>query len=184
MRTLPLYRAWYRARLAWTFNDKVHRSLQVDPQWERTDRSVNAENDGHRRVFTRYLRQQLEGRPDLQRGVLPAYPPFGKRMLLDNGWFAALTRDHVDLVPRRSLRFTPTGRQPAARVEADAVVLCTGFQAHRFLGPMQVRGRSGRHCSEPWGPDDATAYLGVTVPDLPNFFMLSARTRRSGTAAA
>ena len=26
---VPLYRAWYRLRLAWTFNDKVHPSLQI-----------------------------------------------------------------------------------------------------------------------------------------------------------
>ena len=35
---------------------------------------------------------ELDGRPDLQRAALPDYPPFGKRMLLDNGWFAALRR--------------------------------------------------------------------------------------------
>ena len=30
---------------------------------------------------------------------MPAdYPPFGKRMLLDNGWYRTLRRDNVDLV--------------------------------------------------------------------------------------
>jgi 4-hydroxyacetophenone monooxygenase len=37
---------------------------------------------------------------------------------------------------------------------------------------MEVRGRSGRTLRETWGEDDARAYLGVTVPDFPNFFML------------
>lgn len=173
MRTVPLYRAWYRARLAWTFNDKVHRSLQRDPAWTEPTRSVNAENDAHRRVFTRYLEAELADRPDLLAKCLPDYPPFGKRMLLDNGWFAALRREHVDLVAEEVVRFTPSGVESAGtHVEADVVVLCTGFQAHEFLGPWQVRGRSGRTVREQWGPDDATAYLGVTVPDLPNFFML------------
>jgi 4-hydroxyacetophenone monooxygenase len=173
MRTVPLYRAWYRARLAWTFNDKVHRSLQRDPTFEHPERAVNAENDAHRRVFTRYLETELAGRPDLLAKCLPAYPPFGKRMLLDNGWYAALKRPHVDLVTEEVVRFTPTGVESATHhVEADVVVLCTGFEAHTFLGPWTVTGRSGRTVQEQWGPDDARAYLGITVPDLPNFFML------------
>lgn len=173
MDVVPFYRRWYRARLAWTFNDKVHRSLQVDPDWDAGGRSVNAENDGHRRAFTRYLMAELDGRPDLVEKCLPDYPPFGKRMLLDNGWFAALRRDHVDLVTEAVERFTPTGlRSASTEVDADVVILCTGFQAHAFLAPMHVTGRSGRALAEQWGPDDATAYLGITVPDFPNLFLL------------
>ena len=37
---------------------------------------------------------------------------------------------------------------------------------------IEVRGRSGRTLRETWGEDDATAHLGITVPDFPNFFML------------
>ena len=58
MATVPFYRAWYRIRLAWTFNDKVHQSLQIDPDWPEATRSVNAVN-GSRRFFTRYLQDQL-----------------------------------------------------------------------------------------------------------------------------
>ncbi len=173
MRVVPFYRRWYRARLAWTFNDKVHRSLQVDPAWASGGRSVNAENDGHRRAFTRYLMAELDGRPDLQAKCLPDYPPFGKRMLLDNGWFAALRREHVELVTEPVERFTATGVvSRSVQVEADVVVLCTGFQAHSFLSPVRVTGRSGRPLAEQWGPDDATAHLGITVPDFPNLFLL------------
>lgn len=173
MRTVPYYRRWYRARLAWTFNDKVHRSLQVDPQWDGDGRSVNAENDGHRRAFTRYLSAQLEGRPDLLAKCLPDYPPFGKRMLLDNGWYEALRREHVDLVDEPVERFTATTVESRSRsVEADVVVLCTGFRAHRFLAPIRVTGRGGRTLAQEWGPDDARAHLGITVPHFPNLFLL------------
>lgn len=51
-------------------------------------------------------------------------------------------------------------------------MLCTGFQARRFLYPMHIRGRSGRTLEEQWGPEDATAHLGITVPDFPNLFLL------------
>jgi 4-hydroxyacetophenone monooxygenase len=173
MDVVPFYRRWYRARLAWTFNDKVHRSLQLDPAWDTEGRSINAENDGHRRAFTRYLLGELEGRPDLVDKCLPRYPPFGKRMLLDNGWFAALRRDHVDLVTEPVESFTPSGvRSRSDAVDADVVILCTGFEAHGFLSPMRVTGRSGIPLAQQWGTDDATAYLGVTVPDFPNLFLL------------
>ena len=33
MAHVPGYRGWYRARLSWIYNDKVHASLQVDPDW-------------------------------------------------------------------------------------------------------------------------------------------------------
>ena len=55
LREVPLYRAWYRARLAWTFNDRIFRSLHKDPGWEHPERSLNKTNDAHREYFTRYV---------------------------------------------------------------------------------------------------------------------------------
>ena len=37
---------------------------------------------------------------------------------------------------------------------------------------MRCIGRSGVPLAEQWGPDDATAHLGITVPDFPNLFLL------------
>jgi 4-hydroxyacetophenone monooxygenase len=170
---VPYYRLWYRTRLAWNTNDRVHPGLQKDPAWEHPDRSVNALNDGYRRVFTRYLEAELAGRPDLVAKALPDYPPFGKRMLLDNGWFAALRRENVTLLTEAVTEVTGTGVRGAdgAEVEADVVVLATGFHTHRVLWPIEVRGRSGRRIDEVWGPEDAHAHLGITVPHFPNLFL-------------
>jgi 4-hydroxyacetophenone monooxygenase len=38
---------------------------------------------------------------------------------------------------------------------------------------MKIRGRSGQTLREQWGEDDARAYLGITVPDFPNFFIIN-----------
>lgn len=171
---VPFYRTWYRLRLAWTWNDRVHPSLQVDPEWEHPERSLNAVNDGHREYFTRYIRSELAGRPDLQAEAVPTYPPYGKRMLLDNGWYRALTRPHVDLVTEPVTGFTADAVRDGtgALHPADVVVLCTGFQVNRFVAPLQVRGRGGADLREVWGDDDATAYLGITVPRFPNLFLM------------
>ncbi|MEM7565581.1 MAG: NAD(P)-binding domain-containing protein, partial [Pseudomonadota bacterium] len=95
---MPIYRAWYRARLGWTFNDRVHQALQKDPDWAHPKRSLNMINDGHRQYFTEYVKKELGERVDLLDKVLPDYPPYGKRMLMDNGWYRMLRHEHVDLV--------------------------------------------------------------------------------------
>jgi 4-hydroxyacetophenone monooxygenase len=171
---VPFYGAWYRMRQAWTFGDKVHATLTRDPGWEHAERSVNSVNDGHRRYFTRYMTVELGERTDLLEKVVPSYPPFGKRMLLDNGWFSALTRPNVELVTDRIARVEPTGVVTEAGTfhEADTLVLATGFENLRLLGTVDVRGRDGRSLRDSWGDDDARAYLGMTMPGFPNFFCL------------
>jgi 4-hydroxyacetophenone monooxygenase len=173
MEHVPFYRRWYRTRLSWNTGDRVHASLQKDPRWEHGDRSVNAVNDGHRRVFTRYVESELAGRADLVAKALPDYPPFGKRMLLDNGWFAALRRDDVDLVTAPVAAVTPTGvrAQDGTETAADVVVLCTGFEAQKPLWPLSITGRDGLTIADVWGPDDADAHLGITVSGFPNLFL-------------
>ncbi|MBS44505.1 MAG: monooxygenase [Nocardioides sp.] len=175
MAQVPSYRGWYRARLSWIFNDKVHPTLQVDPEWGEERASINAVNHGHRRFYESYLRAELGDDPTLVAKALPDYPPFGKRMLLDNGWFRMLRQQHVDLVTESVSAVTPTGLVDSAGVERefDVVVLATGFHTDRLLYPMDVVGRSGRSTREVWGEHDARAYLGVTVPDFPNLFIMT-----------
>jgi 4-hydroxyacetophenone monooxygenase len=174
MQTCPLYHAWYWIRLFWQFGDKVIEALRIDPRWEHPERSVNARNDGHRDYFTRYLTKQLEGRPDLVEKALPDYPPFGKRILLDNGWFATIKRDNVSLITEYVTEVTPTGLIDGAgdHHEVDVIVWATGFQAARFVSSLDVRGVDGVSLREVWNDDDPRAFLGVSVPGFPNFFML------------
>lgn len=186
MGNVPYYRAWYRWRLGWIFNDKTHASLQVDPEWPHPERSLNAVNDRHRALFTDYLRRQLAGRPDLQAKTLPDYPPFGKRMLLDNGWFAALRRDNVTLEASGAAALTRTGVRAESGAEhpADIVVLATGFQALKLVQTVEIRGRSGRTLRELWGDDDGWAYLGITTPDFPNLFLMYGPGTNSGAGGS
>ena len=171
---VPYYARWFRFLLFWPGSDGLLPSLQVDPSWPHQDRSVNALNEEQRLRFTAYLEQQVGDDPELLAKVTPRYPPFGKRMLQDNGsWLGALKRENVDLVTtgiREITRDAVVGSD-GTRHPVDAIVFATGFHASRFLWPMQVTGRAGRELTELWG-EDPRAYLGITVPGFPNLFCL------------
>lgn len=171
---VPLYQKWYRQRLAWTFNDRLHPSLQRDPEWAHPERAINATNDRHREALTEYMRTELGERQDLLEHVLPDYPPFGKRMLLDNGWFRTVAQPHVTLVPQHlsEVRGSTLVAGDGTEHEADVLILATGFQATELLASLEVRGRDGQLLSRVWDGDDARAYLGTTVPGFPNLFTL------------
>jgi 4-hydroxyacetophenone monooxygenase len=174
LRTCPLYFGWYWLRLFWQFGDRVIEALRVDPEWEHPERSVNARNDAHRKFFTRYIEACLDGRPDLIEKAVPSYPPFGKRILLDNGWYEMLKRDNVELVTESVAAETPEGLLTAggAEYDADVIVWASGFEAARFVSSLEIVGVDGITLREVWDDDDPRAYLGVSVPGFPNLFML------------
>ena len=175
LRHVPYYYPWYRFGLVWRFGDGLLHTLRRDPTWEHFDRSMNRRNDRHREVMTQYLLSQLEGRDDLIAKCLPNYPPYGKRILVDNGWYESLRRDNVDLVTEAVSRvegpdvITDSG----ARYTPDVIILATGFEAGKMLAPMDIRGRSGTPIRARWGDDDPRAYLGIAVADYPNLFVLT-----------
>jgi 4-hydroxyacetophenone monooxygenase len=171
---VPYYARWYRFLLFWPGSDGLMPSLVVDPGWPHPERAVNAINDGMRAMFTQFMADQIGDDPDLLAKVTPRYPPFGKRMLQDNGsWLAALKRDNVDLVTDAIAEITPMGVrcEDGTEYAVDVIVLATGFHANRFLWPMEIVGREGVSLRERRG-DEPRAYLGITVPGFPNFFCL------------
>ena len=174
LREVPLYRAWYRIRLGWTFGDRIHSTLLKDPTWPYADRSLNKVNDSHRAYFTQYIVSEIGDRTDLLEKVVPTYPPFGKRMLMDNGWYRMLRNEKVQLVsdPIVEIGSDRVITEDGSEYEADVLIVATGFDVLRFLTSFEARGRSGRSLREVWEDDNAKAYLGTVIPDFPNFFCL------------
>ncbi|MCK9249791.1 MAG: NAD(P)/FAD-dependent oxidoreductase [Solirubrobacteraceae bacterium] len=186
MEHVPYYLGWYRLRLMWKMGDRLHPLLQIDPEYAHPDRAINRGNDALRGFLERFIRHELREHPELVDDALPTYPVYGKRLLMDNGWFRTIRRDDVDLVTGPIERVEAGGVRTADGTlhEADVVVLATGFQSLRVLGPMEIVGRSGTRLRETWGEDDARAYLGIAIRDLPNFFCLygpNTNTGHSGT---
>ncbi len=175
LRDVPYYQEWYRQRLAWIFNDRVHATLQIDPEWPHPERAINKINDRHREHFTSYIKAELGARQDLLPEMLPDYPPFGKRMLMDNGWFRTMARDHVHLVTGGIEKVTSNAvvTDSGKSVELDVLIVATGFDAINLLSSFKLYGRGGRSIREVWDAKGAEAFMGVAAPEFPNFFMLA-----------
>ncbi|NJD66976.1 MAG: NAD(P)/FAD-dependent oxidoreductase [Chloroflexi bacterium] len=173
-RHVPHYVHWYRFWLFWNTTDGMLAAATVDESWEPKTLAVSEANDQLRMLLTGYMQMQFGDRPDLLEKVLPKYPPAAKRLVLDNGiWAATLKRDNVRLVTDGIREVTAAGVVAADGTEypADVIIYGTGFQASKFLTPMRVKGRGGADLHAQWN-GDARAYMGITVPNFPNLFLL------------
>ncbi|MBL4667287.1 MAG: NAD(P)/FAD-dependent oxidoreductase [Sneathiella sp.] len=172
LKHLPFYKNWYRFRLFWSYGDGIWDSLHFDENWPDKEQSLNAENAHHRRVYIRNLTDALDGDEDLLKKVVPSYPPFAKRMLIDNKWCDMLKRPNVELATAAVEEITENGVRDSngAFHEADVIIYATGFDAGNLLGSMNIPGRKGANIHKIWG-EDPRAFLGMTAPQFPNFFM-------------
>lgn len=171
---VPYYAIWNRFTLFWRYGDGLLRWLRKDPEWPDPERSLNRVNDRHRQEMTDYIRGELASRPGLLAACVPAYPPYGKRILLDNGWFAALLKPQVELVtdPIARIEADAIVTRDGTRRPADVVVLATGFVVTDLAARLDITGRGGRTLAEDWAEENPRAHLGMSVPGFPNFFCM------------
>lgn len=122
--------------------------------------------------FRRMLNRQVAD-PALRRRLTPDYQVGCKRVLLTSEYLATMARPNVRLVTDEITRVTARGIETAdgCHHAVDAIVWGTGFAASEFLAPMRVIGRGGVALDDQWR-DGAQAWLGLSVPNFPNFFML------------
>lgn len=127
------------------------------------------------RTFEWWLKHEVAD-PELRRKLTPDYPVGCKRLLFSNDWYSALVAPNVEVVtdPVREITETGVGTQGEEGVrehDLDVIIYGTGFAATEFLAPMTLTGRGGVGLDEVWA-DGAHAYLGVTVPQFPNLFIV------------
>lgn len=160
-RALPFLQRLYRWSIYW--------------QWERSWPEFIEGSRQSRRQTEANRRHIAAEAGDLAPELTPDYPLGCRRILLADDYFPALQRDNVTLVTDQVERLTSDGirTRGGRQIEADCIVLATGFHARDFLPGMEVEGRDGQSLAETWdkagGPE---AYLGIAVPGFPNFFLL------------
>jgi cation diffusion facilitator CzcD-associated flavoprotein CzcO len=120
----------------------------------------------------RHIAKQIAD-PELRAKVTPDYTIGCKRVLLSNDYYPALTRPNVDLITdgvaevRENSIVTAAGEE----FEVDAIIYGTGFKVVDGLTEQHIIGRDGVKIQEIW-ENGIEAHHGITIPGLPNFFML------------
>ena len=112
--------------------------------------------------------------PELRERLRPDYRAACKRLVVSPDFYAAIQRPHAELVTDPIERIEAGGvRTDDGRLhELDVLVLATGFQTNAFTRPMAVTGRDGVALDAAWS-ERPNAYLSISVPGFPNFFMLN-----------
>jgi cation diffusion facilitator CzcD-associated flavoprotein CzcO len=112
--------------------------------------------------------------PELRERLRPGYRAACKRLIISPDFYDAIQRPNAELVTDAIERVEPAGvRTKDGRLhELDVLVLATGFKADAFVRPMDITGRNGTTLDQAWTPRPE-AYLSISIPDFPNFFMLN-----------
>ncbi|BBX96562.1 flavin-containing monooxygenase [Mycobacterium lacus] len=174
MRHLPFYGRWYRFLVMWPGADKGLDAARIDPQYADQDYAVSDINAAARMMFTQWITSQVGTDEELLAKVMPDYPATGKRTLQDNGsWLRTLRREDVELVRTPIERIAPAGivTVDGVKHDVDVIIYATGFRHTDVLWPVKVLGRNGIDLHDRWGTRPY-AYLGITVPEFPNFFLI------------
>lgn len=159
-----------RRRFGWSRRTRFQMLRMMDKGSGRGDPQVIA---AQRARLEKVIATAFEDRPDLRAAMTPTFQPRCKRNVFSDVFYPALKQDNVRLIARSVERITSRGIVDATgeEHEVDAVVLTTGFRAAEFLSTLRVTGRRGRDLHAQWG-DDPQAFLGITVPNFPNLYLL------------
>jgi cation diffusion facilitator CzcD-associated flavoprotein CzcO len=109
----------------------------------------------------------------LRKALTPDYDTGCKRIMISNGYYPALSKANVDVVPHgiREVRPHSIVAADGSEHEVDTIVWATGFHAvdPPFLG--RLIGRDGRSLQETW-KNNPRAYMGTSAVGFPNAFMM------------
>jgi cation diffusion facilitator CzcD-associated flavoprotein CzcO len=189
---------WTFPKMDFAYRESTKRLFELFPILQRLDRAAifafmewGAAGMTRRRwmlapfrfAARRQINKAIED-PELRRKVTPTDEVGCKRIMLTDEWYPTLTEPNVELVTERITEVT----KDAIRTDdgrdrpTDVLVLATGFKTHGFVAPMEIVGSGGRTLAEEWATVPR-AYLGTSVPDFPNMFLLYGPNTNGGTGS-
>ncbi len=163
-----------RFEQAWAAGDLVYILTQL---W--ADQGVDVDGNA---LVCELVREKIRGivkDPETAAALSPFDHPFGaKRPCLDTNYYATYNRPNVTLVNLRQepiKEITASGITTDKRTfDVDVIVFATGFDAMTgaIMAVHPIKGRGGKSLSDVWANGPQT-YLGLTVADFPNLFMIT-----------
>jgi cation diffusion facilitator CzcD-associated flavoprotein CzcO len=112
--------------------------------------------------------------PELREKLRPSYRAACKRLIFSQDFYEAIQHPSAEVVTSGIKCIEPGGirTEDGELHELDVLVMATGFYADRFVRPTTVLGRGGINLDDVWS-DHPIAYLSISIPEFPNFFMLN-----------
>jgi cyclohexanone monooxygenase len=162
--------AWQKGNgfrfMFWTFND-----LTTDP----------AANEEACKFIRKKIRETVKDPVKAEKLCPTEY--YARRPLCDGGYYEQFNRPNVDIVDIKAnpiSHFTENGLVTTNSAgesethELDVIIFATGFDAvDGNYTRVAIQGRSGDSLKHHWQHTGPTTYLGISVPDFPNLFMIT-----------
>ena len=123
-------------------------------------------------IAQKYLDKKIKD-PELHKKLQPDYAIGCKRMLFSDTFYDVVQEPNVDLITEGIERIEADAivTENGERREIDVLVLATGYGSSNHACGRSITGASGRTLAETWS-EGQFAYVGSTVPDFPNFFLM------------
>ena len=156
------------------WGSRILTDIAISPSWQRRLTQNYAR---------RCLRFQIRDR-QLRDRLTPDYEPFCKRQVISDSYYRAIQAPNANLVTAPITEITPQGIRTTdgGETDVDLLILATGFRAHNYMRPMNLRGRDGLEIDDAWakGP---RAYRMTAIPGFPNFFTVLGPNSPTGSVS-
>ena len=129
-RHLPYYANWHRLKSYWGTADNNYPIILQDPEWAKDHLSISPANDVLLQICQDYIEQTFGAGTELAKKVTPDFAPYGKRIIRDpGGYYAALTREHVDVEASEPAEVNAMGivTQDGRQIDLDVIIYATGY---------------------------------------------------------
>jgi cation diffusion facilitator CzcD-associated flavoprotein CzcO len=138
------------------------------------------------RQALRLLERQVHN-PLLREKLTPDFTIGCKRVLLSNTYYPALTRPNVTLHTREqgiaSIDESGINTQDGQHLEVDLIIWSTGYDATDGVISYPVSGKNAVQLRDVWA-EHPRAYLGTSLPDFPNLFIVTGPNTGIGHTSA
>lgn len=173
-------------------NKWVYKGLRTGIYWALESRVIAFKysktllNVAAQQQALKFLKKQVKD-PVLRAKLTPDYTIGCKRIILSNTLYPALTRNNVSLYSKEQgiKEITETGiiTQDGQKFDADLIVYSTGYDATDGVISYPVIGKKGTSMADVWS-EYPRAYLGTTVPEFPNLFIVTGPNTGIGHTSA
>ena len=134
----------------------------------------------------KFLKRQVTD-PELRKKLTPDFTIGCKRVLLSSTYYPALTRPNVTLHSREqgiaSLDETGIVTTDGQHIDVDLIVWSTGYDATDGVISYPVSGKNAVQLRDVWA-QYPRAYLGTSLPDFPNLFIVTGPNTGIGHTSA